>query len=92
MRAIDSAGRFRIVACEIPAAETRTSFWKRSAPVVTASAATKPPIELPTTTALGDPELVAEVVQKPPVGLDRQIPGRHRRGPEARQVERDDAV
>ena len=47
-RAATSAGWRRMRACEMPAAETRTSFSKRLGSRTVVSAAMNPPIELPT--------------------------------------------
>ena len=49
-RAKTAVGSRRRRALETPAAETRTSFSKRPGWAIAASAAMKPPIELPTTT------------------------------------------
>ena len=51
IRAATSVGSRRSLALETPAAETRTSFPNRPGSAIAASAATKPPIEFPTSAA-----------------------------------------
>ena len=75
-----------------PAAETSTRRSTRCGKPIASSAATKPPIELPTTAAAVDVERVEQGVEVAGVAGDRDRLGRHRRVAEAGKIDGDDAV